>query len=155
MNDDAIANRIKNPNAQPIIYMLHGSLRLNNEMAAHLKTLLINKKIDFLVDKIDAEEEIHRLVPDYYSLSPVEQIKLEKPYLETMLMVHELVNLEYEIMENSNVTRLKEKSGMCKDRYSSLAMGCYFAGLLARDLQNSVEEIQIEYAPMCVSTINF
>ena len=55
----------------------------------------------------------------------VKYIKLEafsdykKPYIESTLLIYELINLEHKIV-GTNV-RINEKSGMRKDRYSSLA----------------------------------
>jgi hypothetical protein len=72
-----------------------------------------------------------------------------------MLLVNELVELEYTKLENTGLIRVHEKSGKCKDRYSSLAMGCYFANKLARDIFKPKESITIEHAPKCVSYINF
>ena len=40
------------------------------------------------------------------------------PYIQTSLLINEMINLEHEI--NNNKVKLKERSGMRKDRFSSL-----------------------------------
>lgn len=40
------------------------------------------------------------------------------PYVQTSLAINEMINLEYEIVNNK--VRLKERTGMRKDRFSSL-----------------------------------
>ena len=54
------------------------------------------------------------------------------PYIQTTLLVYELINLEYEI-KGVNI-KIKEKSGMRKDRYSSLAYNYWVQCQLERDL---------------------
>ena len=79
----------------------------------------------------------------------------EKPYLETMLLMNELINLEYEKGENTGLIRIREQSGMMKDRYSSFAMGNLFADKLKRDLIGSQDEFDFDTVPSCVSTVKF
>ena len=157
MNDEILDNSRKNanPNALPLVYGFIGTPKSNSAMSIGLKNDFIGKRIDLLVNKNIGEEEINKIVPNYKSLSAEEQLWLEKPYLETMLLINELVNLEYEKLESTGLIRVHEKSNMCKDRYSSLAMGCDFASKLARDLFKAKEDIAIENAPKCVSHINF
>ena len=50
--------------------------------------------------------------------------------MHTTLLVNELVNLEYET--RNGIIKIKEKSGMRKDRYSSLAYNNYVANQLER-----------------------
>ena len=47
------------------------------------------------------------------------------PYIHTTLLINELVNLRYE--ELGGKVRVYERSGMRKDRYSSLAYNYYVA----------------------------
>ena len=47
-----------------------------------------------------------------------------------MLLVNEMIDLTYERTSVGNI-RVKERAGKVKDRYSSLAMGCYFANEMA------------------------
>lgn len=156
MNDEVLdAPRIQSKKGNPVIYGVMGSLKLNSEMASTLRTYLSEKKINLLVSKNDAESEIDKIEPHYKTLPPEDQLWLEKPFLETMLLINELVNLEYEKMESTGLIRVHEKSNMCKDRYSSLAMGCLFASKLSRDLSQNSAEIPLSEAELCVSSIKF
>ena len=155
MNDQVIANRIKNPNAIEAIYCISASAKLNSDMAVNLRTMLVEREIDLLIPKEDGINEIRKYVPSYDSLDPESQVWFEKPYLETMFLLNELINLEYEKLPNTGIIRIREQSGMMKDRYSSLAMGCYFVSMLARDLLGYDEEVDYSNAPSCVSTIKF
>lgn len=157
MNDEVIANRIINSNAEPIIYCISASAKLNSEMAANLRSLFLEHKIDLLIPKDDGVEEIVKYIPEYQkAIDPDEQLYYEKPYLETMLLINELINLEYEKSENTGLIRLREQSGYMKDRYSSLAMGCIFVSQLERDLlRDGEEEIDLDNYTMCVSSIPF
>ena len=156
MNTECLdQRRAESQTGNPIIYGVMGTSKINSELATTLRNYLVEKQIELLVDKAKAESEITKLIPQYKSLLPDEQIWFDKPYLETMLLVNELVELEYTKLENTGLIRVHEKSGKCKDRYSSLAMGCYFANKLARDIFKPKESITIEHAPKCVSYINF
>ena len=53
-------------------------------------------------------------------MSPEEKDELRKPYLDTTLLIKEIINLQAEAKDNNRI-KVKEKSGMRKDRYSSLS----------------------------------
>ena len=72
-----------------------------------------------------------------------------------MVFINECTELRYEKMDNSSAIRLKEQSSGRKDRYVSVAMGCYFASELEHDLLSDEDEIKIEQAPSCVSNLAF
>lgn len=56
---------------------------------------------------------------------------------QATLLVNELVNLEYET--KNNVIRVKEKSGMRKDRYSSLSYNIFVAKTIEREAAQSAK----------------
>ena len=92
-----------------------------------------------LVNEFEAEETIKQ-VRGYKNMTPVEQASLKVPYVQTSFMVNELVNLEYSIVNNN--VRIKEKSGMRKDRYSSLQMQYYVVQQLGLKLKPNVESTE-------------
>ena len=51
-------------------------------------------------------------------MSDKEKTELMLPYVQTSLAINEMINLEYEIVNNK--VKLKERTGMRKDRFSSL-----------------------------------
>ena len=78
-------------------------------------------------------EEIVKKIRGFSKMTSIEQAKIKAPYLQTSLMINELINLDHEI-KGTNV-KIKEKSGMRKDRYSSLQYNYYVAQELARQLK--------------------
>ena len=54
------------------------------------------------------------------------------PYVNTSCLVNELINLEYEARDNG--IKVREKSGMRKDRYSSLSYNLAVSRELERQM---------------------
>lgn len=154
MNDDELADKIKNENADDCIYVVKATEKLNTRMAQNLQSYLTSHKIDFLVDKERGMETICKLQPSYPMLQPTEQVYFDKPFLETMLLVNEMIDLTYERTSVGNI-RVKERAGKVKDRYSSLTMGCYFANEMALDKISEETQMQILDAPSCVSAFSW
>lgn len=138
MNNENYAKRIINPNANPIIYAINGTTAINSAMAYNLRSMFVGRLIDLLVPKDEGIDEIIAHIPEYSKgCSAEDQLFYEKPYLETMLLISELIGLESEKIGDTNLVRLSERTGMMKDRYSSLAMGCFFVAQLSRDILNT------------------
>lgn len=155
MNDEVIANRIINPRADARVYCVTGSAKLNSEMAVELRAALVEHRLELLMQKDDAMDMLKRHMKDYAKCdSPEERFYYERPILETMLLVHELINLRYDRMENTGLIRIREQGKQCKDRYSSLAMGCLFAAKLARDMLNQEDTQSLLYAPLCATPLS-
>ena len=155
MNDDTIANRIINPNAEPKIFVITASAKLNSDIAVNFKAMLMEHKVDLLVDKNSGISEMRKFVPEYDELGAEEQLYYERPYLETMLAINEIINLVYEKMPSTGLIRISEVGQNTKDRYTSISYGCYFVSQLARDLLNDTEEYDFAHAPSCVSAVSY
>lgn len=156
MNDDSLSSRIVTPNAMPIVYCFTGYQRLNSEIAITLRSMMESKKVDFLVQMQDGIDEIKSKIPEYVkNEDPVIQNFYEQPYLETEALVHEMVDLEYEVTENTGAVRVKEPRSGMKDRYISVAMGCHFSSKLALDLLNTSTNDDYASFSGCVSDVSF
>ena len=155
MNDDTIANRIINPNAEPKIFVITASAKLNSDIAVNFKAMLMEHKVDLLVDKNSGISEMRKFVPEYDELGAEGQLYYERPYLETMLAINEIINLVYEKMPSTGLIRISEVGQNTKDRYTSISYGCYFVSQLARDLLNDTEEYDFAHAPSCVSAVSY
>lgn len=153
MNDDTIANRIVSPSAEPNIFAITASMRLNSEIAINFKSMLMEHRVDLLVDKNSGLAEMGKFITGYDDMSAEEQLFYERPYLETMLAVNEMINLVYEKMQATGLIRISEVGQNTKDRYTSVSYGCYFVSQLARDLLNNTDEYDFEHAPSCVSAV--
>ena len=116
--------------------------------------MLAEKKIQLLVPKDEGIEEITKYIPEYRKTDdPDVRIFYEMPYLQTMLLFSELINLEYE-KSDLGVVRIRERPSMTKDRYTSISYGCWFATELSRELLKE-EVVDYDSTPFCVSNIVF
>ena len=77
-----------------------------------------------LTSEYDADEALSE-IRGWASLNPPEQMRMKLPYINTTLLIDELVNLQHE--ETGGRVKIFEKAGMRKDRYSSLAYNYYVA----------------------------
>ena len=81
-------------------------------------------RIRLLIDEFECEQYLSE-IKGYGSLSPSEKVKIQLPYINTTLLINELINLQHE--EVGGKIKIFEKAGMRKDRYSSLAYNYYVA----------------------------
>lgn len=154
MNDEAYKKRIIVPNAEERIFCISASTRLNNDMVINLKTLMSEHKIEFLVHKDDAVDVLMQMNPRALINQNVEeQLWFEHPYVETMSLRKELIDLVYVKSQNTGLIRVYEPNTGVKDRFSSVEMGAWFAHLVNLDLYNEVENEITDYTS-CVSAIS-
>lgn len=155
MNDEVLNRACTSSAAPPVIYAVTASASLNSKIAVNFKSMLSEGRAQLLVPKDEGFDEIRKFSQEYIKTDDPEiQLYYEIPYLETMLLFSELINLEYE-KNDLGVIRIKERPSMTKDRYTSISYGCWFAAELARDILRDEEELTFEHATTCVSTINF
>lgn len=117
------------PGAQKTLWPIMGSAQFNSECALGLRESFRNGSLRLLISDYDADEELAKLT-GWAKVDLETQAKIKMPYVHTTLLVNELVNLEYET--RNGIIKIKEKSGMRKDRYSSLAYNNYVANQLER-----------------------
>ena len=134
-NDPAMADRCTVPGAEKAIWSIKASAAMNSECAILLREGFRSGKIRLLETEYDAEEALAEL-PGYGKLSALEKMKLQAPYIHTTLLIDELVNLQHE--ESGGRVRIYEKSGMRKDRYSSLSYNFY----VATQIENKISKKQ-------------
>lgn len=128
MNDDKLAERCVYSNAPKIIYSIKANAGLNSDIAVRFKDDLKRKKIKLPVPENEAKDVLKGF-KGYMDL-PIElRTKFLLPYIHTDLMINEVLNLESEFNHLGQV-RLKEVSGMRKDRYTSISYLNYFASEL-------------------------
>ena len=120
-NNDDLAQRCKVRNAPKVIYAFKASAKSNNDMCLSLRAGFQNGNINLLAVENDIEEYLVQSIKGYKKLSDMQQAKLKAPYLQTSFLIDELINLDHEI--SNGLIKVKEKSGMRKDRYSSLLYG--------------------------------
>ena len=137
-NNKAMEERCKVADAPKVIWSIKGTVQFNNDICVMLRNAFISGKINLLLNESEAEKELKAAIKNFEKLTPEEQLMYKMPYIQTSLLVYELINLQYEV-KGTNI-RIKEKSGMRKDRYSSLAYNYYVMTQLESKLDDEEDE---------------
>lgn len=148
-NDSEMAARCTSPDAPKVIWSLKANAQFNSDCAFTLREDLRSGRIRLLVSEYDGENYINSL-KGASNLSDSVKVKLLLPYIHTTLLIEELVNLQHE--ENLGKVRIYEKSGMRKDRFSSLMYNNYVATQIEmktnkHNARNSADDIFAIRAP--------
>lgn len=152
-NDEEAGNRIKNPHAKPIIFGIKASAKLNDEIHRNMKNLLEKELLKLLKNSTKAKDDLESQ-KDYVNGNIDKKLELEMPFLETDLLINEMINLTYELVSGTYIKLIENRSGT-KDRYISLAYGNYFLTYLERDLTEDNRDNSWNEAPVFASEINF
>lgn len=131
-NDKDMAARCKVLNAPEVIWSIKASASFNNEICILLRSGFKQGKINLLVSEFEADEILGDKIKGFNKMQPFEQMQYKMPYIQTTLLIYELTKLEHEI-KGRNI-KITEKSGMRKDRYSSLAYNYYVQCQLEREI---------------------
>lgn len=131
-NDKDMAARCKVLNAPKVIWSIKASASFNNEICILLRSGFKQGKINLLVSEFEADEILGDKIKGFNKMQPFEQMQYKMPYIQTTLLIYELTKLEHEI-KGRNI-KITEKSGMRKDRYSSLAYNYYVQCQLEREI---------------------
>ena len=123
-NDQTMADRCTVIGAPKVIWSVKASAQFNSDAAFLLREGFRSGRIRLLTSEYDADDNLKEL-RGWNSLNPPEQLRLKMPYINTTLLIDELVNLQHE--EAGGKVKIYEKAGMRKDRYSSLAYNYYVA----------------------------
>lgn len=134
-NNAEMASRCTVTGAQKVIWSIKASAVFNSDAAYMLREGFRSGRIRLLNTEYDAEEDLGK-IKGYSSLDAADKLKLQLPYINTTLLIDELTNLQYE--ENGGKVKIYEKSGMRKDRYSSLSYNYY----VALQLENKMSKRQ-------------
>lgn len=147
-NDQEMAARCTTTGADKVIWSIKASPKLNSDCAVLLREGFRSGKIRLLITEYDADVVMSE-IKGYKSLSPSEKVKLQMPYVHTTLLINELVKLQHE--ESGGRVRVYERSGMRKDRYSSLSYNYYVAlqleSKLGKQRSNNFESNMFLYRP--------
>lgn len=139
-NNAEMASRCISRSADKVIWAMKANSDINSECALRLREGFRSGKIRLLIHDQDGDAALSE-IKGYSSLSESERLELKMPYVHTTLLIDELIKLQHE--ESSGKVRISEKSGMRKDRYSSLSYNYYVATQLESKLgrrRNSTSE---------------
>lgn len=123
-NNAEMAARCAVIGAEKVIWAIKASAQFNSDCAFLLREAFRSGRIRLLATEYDAEESLGEL-RGYSSLSSAERMQLQLPYIHTTLLIDELTKLQHE--ESAGKVKIFEKTGMRKDRYSSLSYNYYVA----------------------------
>ena len=140
-NNSELASRCLIKDAPKVIYSIKGQSEFNSQCAITLREAIKQGQIRLLISEYDAEDVLGEL-RGYNTLEPADALYYKMPYIQTTLMINELINLEYET-KNSAI-KVKEKSGWRKDRYSSLSYNIFVAKVIEREIASSPAQRTIE-----------
>ncbi len=130
-NNQEMASRCTVPGAAKVIWAIKASAQFNSDCAFLLREGFRSGRVRLLVNEYDADELLDS-IRGYSSLNPGEKMQFKLPYINTTLLIDELVNLQHE--ESGGKVKIFEKSGARKDRYSSLSYNYYVAMQLENKL---------------------
>lgn len=133
-NNPDIADRCTSRHAKKVIWAINGAPKFNSDCALMLREGFRTGRIRILVNEYDAEE-ILRSFKGYAKLSPADRLSLTMPYINTTLLIGELINLQTE--QSGGLLRVSEKSTARKDRYSGLSYNYYVALQIERELMRN------------------
>lgn len=141
-NDSTFSERCSDKNAPKVIWAIQASSSFNNDMYLNLREAFRQNKVNLLISEFEFDENFKE-IKGYSNFSMEDKIKAQFPYIQTTLLINELINLEYEA-KGVNI-QVKEKSGMRKDRVSSLGYSCYIVTQLEKKLKPINKVVNTDY----------
>lgn len=123
-NNSEWAARCTTPGADKALWVINASDKFNSECAILLRDGLRSGRVRLLTTEYDGEALLST-IKGYGSLSVEDQQLLQMPYVNTTLLVNELINLQHD--ESAGMVKISRKNGVRKDRYSSLSYNYWVA----------------------------
>lgn len=130
-NNSEWAARCTTPGAEKALWVINASDRFNSDCAVMLRDGFRTGKVRLLNTEYDGENSLAQ-IKGYGTLQTSEKLSLQMPYINTTLLINELINLQHD--DSSGVVKISTRHGMRKDRYSSLSYNYYVACQLEKDL---------------------
>jgi hypothetical protein len=121
----------------PCIIPIVGTSELNSNMWLDLQKRLRDEEIELLVEDIVYEQILEERM-DYFSMTAEEKVIIKLPYIQTMLLIQEAVNLSQTWKEGR--VKLEEPRSGTKDRIVALSYGNYVSTLIENKLSRQDQE---------------
>ena len=125
MNNEALKNRCKNPNAPEIMWAFIGAVESNNNMHTNMKGALAGGKYKMLVTLSKGMDEYLSDKKEYNLATDEEKNRYEESYINSDLTLNEMINLKMEFVQGGKI-KLSEPNNGTKDCYVASAMGNLF-----------------------------
>ena len=136
-NDEEIAKRCFIQDAPKVIWSIKANAQLNSDMHIYVKDELTKGKLRLPVSEQEGREHLSKF-KGFKDLPMENQVEFEMPYIQTSLLINEMINLE-KVDTGNNYIKLKEPSTKRKDRYSSLGYLVYVSKQLELKLKPKKE----------------
>lgn len=132
-NDEEMAAHYKGKSRTPqaVIYSVKATSKWNSACAYSLRDAIERGKMRLPLSEEEYDEMMDS-IKAYQELSAEDKLTLKMPFIQTSLLVNELVNLEYTTIGTD--IKIKEIGTNRKDRYSSISYANQFANELERKL---------------------
>ena len=137
INDEKMADRCKEPEAEKLIYSIKATAQFNSDAAVYLRDCIKRGKVRLLVNEVESNDILDKSKA-FQLLSVDDQVLFQEPFYQTTAMINEMINLDYTAVNGK--IKVTEASGMRKDRYSAVSYANYIATELERDMKNIVDE---------------
>lgn len=135
-NDPLFAERCTDLSAPKVIWAVQASAQFNNDMYLALREGFKQHRINLLIDSIDFKEQMGDNKA-YTSMETNDQMTIKMPYIDTDLLVNEIINLRCEV--RGTVMKVTERPGMRKDRVSSVGYNYYVMQQIERKFRTAAE----------------
>ena len=140
-NNEEMAMRCKVKDANRVAWCIKANADFNDQICTGLRVGIQNGRINFLISDQDCDEVLSKTIKNWDKLNTSQQNELRMPYIQTTLAEYELIKLNSEV-RNGKI-KVKELSGMRKDRYSSIAYNYWCACQLELKLKPNNTETDI------------
>lgn len=132
-NEDNRVDDLSKRTGIPIVYSMQADANINNMIAVSTRKLLVDGDLLLPINDREAKAIIRENVHLDGDLEFVaqEEARLIAPFLQTTIMVNEMISLKHETREGK--IRLSERGSNRKDRFSSLGYGVFLSNLLSKD----------------------
>ena len=122
-NDTEMAKRCKVKDADKVIWSIKATARFNSDAATYLRNGFKSGKINLPINEVEADRKF--IEQGAYKSNEYDKRHLmREQYIQTSLLVNELIHLQHEIKDGNKV-KIDETSSARKDRYSSLSYNYY------------------------------
>jgi len=150
INDQEVADRIKINGAEPVLFAITASQKLNSKIAMDFKRVLVDNMFDLLVPYSEAVDDILPKIEEYNKAIANGDndtvLFYETPFLETQALISETIDLTYERKEQTGDIVISEQGSNTKDKYTSVSYGNYFISLLEQDLLSDNSNYDFDFS---------
>lgn len=135
INDPEMAARYKGAASNPpkVIYSIKASSKWNSQCAYALRDCIRRGKMRLLVEEEEFDDHYDD-IKEFAKLSEQDKLDIKMPFIQTSLLINELVNLEYTTVGTD--IKIRETGDKRKDRYSSLS----YANQIANELEQKLSK---------------